>query len=65
MAKREVLLIDEGNGEVASFISRLRKAGSLTIELNGELFLLEISLAKITEEGRTVLTRGGPGGLEP
>lgn len=63
MPKREVLVIPESEREVASFVNRVRQAGSLTVSLNGELFILEISSTKLSDEARSVLTRGGPGGL--
>jgi hypothetical protein len=48
------------DGELRDFFDVLRSKGEVTVNDGAGQFLIQISLAHISDEARALLTRGGP-----
>jgi len=64
MTSKEFIVVKPDEKEIRNFLDRLIAAGYMSVDLDSELFGITIRREKISEEGRRILTRGGPGGLE-
>lgn len=64
MPPKDIIVVNTEDKEIRLFLERLIVAGSLTVELDTEQFVVAIHREKFSEAGRGILISGGPDGLE-
>jgi hypothetical protein len=60
MKPKENIIIKDEDKEVRDFLVKLCAARSLSVELSGEKFIVEIRREHVSDAGRQFLIKGGP-----
>lgn len=64
MSSKEIISVKSEDKEIRNFLERLVAAGSLTINLDSEQFVIAIRRENVSGDGRAFLTGGGPDGRD-
>lgn len=64
MPPKELFVVSDEEKEIRDFLRKAIKAGTVSVSLDSEQYLLNIRLEKISDEGKRILLEGGPGGLD-
>ncbi|CAN7390771.1 hypothetical protein LJR098_003333 [Rhizobium sp. LjRoot98] len=60
MKPKENIVINDENKDLKDFLVKLCAARSLSVDLDGETFVVEIRRERVSGAGREFLTKGGP-----